>query len=279
MTKEEFLSKTAPLAPEPTNVQPGGTLHHKIKCVLFDVYGTLLISDSGDIGVDPKASKNTSKLEPLLHKFRISQPPATLLNNFVGAIKNEHQKLKKSGIDQPEIRIEEIWQQVLDLKKLAQAKAFAVEFEMIANPVFPMPHLIELLQACRQKNLLLGIISNAQFYTPLFMEWFLGCPLTDLGFDPELMIFSYQQRRAKPSLSLFRLAVAQLKQKRIPENAVIYLGNDMLNDIYPSQAVGFNTALFAGDERSLRLRAEDPRCKNISPDLMITELLQLSDHL
>ena len=125
----------------------------------------------------------------------------------------------------------------------------------------------------------MGIISNAQFYTPLFMEWFLGRPMTDLGFDPELMIYSYQQQQAKPSLSLFRLAAARLKNKRIPEKAVIYLGNDMLNDIYPAHTVGFNTALFAGDARSLRLRAKDPRCKNLSPDLIITELLQILDHL
>jgi putative hydrolase of the HAD superfamily len=280
LTKEEFKSNVAPLTPQPTNIQPGGTLNHKIECVLFDVYGTLLISASGDIGVaKKKESEKTWKLEPLLRKFGISRPPASLLNDFFAAIENERQNLRQAGTDHPEIRIEEIWNQVLNIKKIDQAKAFAVEFEMIANPVFPMPHLNEMLYACRQKNISLGIISNGQFYTPLVMEWLLDCNLTDLGFDPELMIFSYQQQQAKPSLSLFRLAVAQLKKKHIPEKAVIYLGNDMLNDIYPAHTVGFNTALYAGDARSLRLRKKDPRCKNVSPDLIITELLQIPDHL
>jgi putative hydrolase of the HAD superfamily len=279
LTKEEFLSNVAPLTPLPTNTRPGGTLNHKIECVLFDVYGTLLISASGDIGVAKKESENTWKLEPLLHKFGISRPPASLLNDFFAVIENEHQNLRKAGIDHPEIRIEKIWTQVLNIKKLDRAKAFAVEFEMIANPVYPMPHLNEMLHACRQKKVSVGIISNAQFYTPLLLEWFLDCSLTDLGIDPELTIFSYQHQQAKPSLSLFQLAVAQLKRKRIPEKAVLYLGNDMLNDIYPAHAVGFNTALFAGDARSLRLRKKDSRCKNVSPDLIITDLLQILGHL
>jgi putative hydrolase of the HAD superfamily len=279
VTKEEFLSDVEPLTPQPTNIRPGGTLNHKIECVLFDVYGTLFISAFGDIGVAKKESENTWKLEPLLRKFGISRPPASLLNDFFAAIEKEHQNLRQSGIDHPEIKIEEIWKQVLNIKELDQAKAFAAEFEMIANPVYPMPHLNEMLDACRQKKISLGIISNAQFYTPLLLEWFLDCNLTDLGFDPELMIFSYQHQQAKPSLSLFRLAAAQLKKKRIPEKAVLYLGNDVLNDIYPAHAVGFNTALFAGDARSLRLREKDPRCKNVSPDLIITELLQIPGHL
>jgi putative hydrolase of the HAD superfamily len=279
LTKEEFLSVVAPMTPQPTDIRPAGALIHKIECVLFDVYGTLFISSSGDIGVAKKESENPWKLEPLLRKFGISRPQASLLNDFFTAIEKEHQILRQSGIDHPEIKIEEIWKQALNINELDQAKAFAVEFEMIVNPVYPMPHLKEMLNACKQKKISLGIISNAQFYTPLLLEWYLDCNLTDLGFDPELMIFSYQHQQAKPSLALFRLAVAQLKKKRIPEKAVIYVGNDMLNDIYPAHAVGFNTALFAGDTRSLRLREKDPRCKNLTPDLVITELLQIPGHL
>ena len=53
------------------------------------------------------------------------------------------------------------------------------------------------------------------------------------------------------------------------------LGNDMLNDIYPARNVGFQTALFAGDKRSLRLRTEDPRCRDLTSDLVVTDLGQL----
>jgi putative hydrolase of the HAD superfamily len=53
----------------------------------------------------------------------------------------------------------------------------------------------------------------------------------------------------------------------------------MLNDIYPAKNAGFNTALFAGDARSLRLRKDIPECKTLSADLVITDLIQLLDYI
>ena len=49
----------------------------------------------------------------------------------------------------------------------------------------------------------------------------------------------------------------------------------MRNDILPAACAGFKTALFAGDRRSLRLRASDARCAKLSPDLIVTDLRQL----
>ncbi|MEQ8837627.1 MAG: HAD family hydrolase, partial [Lacipirellulaceae bacterium] len=56
----------------------------------------------------------------------------------------------------------------------------------------------------------------------------------------------------------------------------LYVGNDMRNDIWPAAKVGFKTALFAGDERSLRLREDEPnRDQRPEPDAVVTELDQL----
>ena len=49
----------------------------------------------------------------------------------------------------------------------------------------------------------------------------------------------------------------------------------MLNDIYPAAMCGMNTALFAGDARSLRLREDHPDCQGLSADLVITDLRQI----
>jgi putative hydrolase of the HAD superfamily len=65
----------------------------------------------------------------------------------------------------------------------------------------------------------------------------------------------------------------------VEPSAVLYVGNDMLKDIHPARSVGFRTALFAGDRRSLRLRQEDSRCRKLSPDLIVTDLGQLAGHL
>ena len=142
-----------------------------------------------------------------------------------------------------------------------------------------MPNLAKMLSAYRQRNLFMGIISNAQFYTPYLFRWFLNSDLKDLGFDPDLIFYSFRFEVAKPSPVLFQIAAEKLAAKGISPSAVLYLGNDMLNDIAPAKATGFQTALFAGDRRSLRLRSKDSRCKNLQADLVITDLIQLNRHL
>ena len=49
------------------------------------------------------------------------------------------------------------------------------------------------------------------------------------------------------------------RQRGFPAERVLFVGNDMLNDVAAAAAVGLRTALFAGDQRSLRLREKDPR--------------------
>jgi putative hydrolase of the HAD superfamily len=246
---------------------------------MFDVYGTLFVSGSGDIGITRQKVPQTEQLKNLLQKFGIRRSPDDILNDFFTAIDNEHAKLKANGVDFPEVEIDKIWMRVLNNNNLDLIRTFAVEFELIVNPVYPMPNLEKMLADCKESNLCMGIVSNAQFYTPALFQWFLGSDPEDLGFHPDLMLFSYRFGYAKPSTYLFQLAAESLQNMGIPVNAALYLGNDMLNDIYPAQKVGFKTALFAGDAGSLRLREDDPKCKNLSADIVITDLKQLLNHI
>ena len=75
------------------------------------------------------------------------------------------------------------------------------------------------------------------------------------------------------------MADEKLGSKGIQPASVLFVGNDMLNDIYPAHAIGFQTALFAGDRRSLRLRTDDPRCAALRPELVLTDLGQLPQFL
>jgi putative hydrolase of the HAD superfamily len=152
---------------------------------------------------------------------------------------------------------------------------FAIEFELQANPVWPMPQAKEVLRRLDESALKLGIVSNAQFYTPIVLEHLLGQTLTDIGFDDLLRYFSFQYRSAKPGPELFRAALQQLELCGIQANEAVYVGNDMLNDITAAAQAGLRTILFAGDSRSLRLRGEDPRVAGVQADAVITELSQL----
>ena len=267
------------LVPIPTGLKPGGQLATPVKGVLFDIYGTLFISESGDIGIAEENSRISGGLKDLLRKYHIDTSPDIILKSFFNTIRATHKRLRAKGVDHPEVEIDLIWSEVLGINNLQSVRDYAVEFELLVNPVYPMPHLKEILVHCKNSGIPMGIISNAQFYTPLLFNWYLESEPEDLGFFTDLIIFSYQAGHAKPSGMLFDIAVERLNQYNISPQSVVYVGNDMLNDIYPADRVGFQTALFAGDARSLRLRDNDPRCSAVSANLVITDLIQLTDYI
>jgi putative hydrolase of the HAD superfamily len=274
---DRLLHYIEPLSPFPTPLNPIGKLEEKIQCILFDVYGTLFISASGDISIAREQSRQTQHLKNLLDRYQIKKKPKMVLNEFFSAIDIEHKRLRKKGVDFPEVEIDRIWTRVLEIDDHDAVRAFAVEFELIINPVYSMPNLEKMLSGCKKSKVLLGIISNAQFFTPYLFNWFLDSSPEDLGFQSDLIFYSYKSGHAKPSPFMFEAAAKNLRNMDIFSNSVLYVGNDMLNDIYPAKRVGFKTGLFAGDARSLRLRENHPKCQNLSADLVITDLIQILD--
>lgn len=277
MTVEKaiFERHIRPLTPVPAGVAPRLEGMKNFRAMLFDVYGTLLISGSGDIGVSREQSAKADDLQDLLRRYRIDRTPDGLSAALHGAIEQEHTEARRRGIDFPEVDIVPVWQAVLGIDDLRRLKSFILEYELMVNPVYPMPGLNTLLSTCRARRMPMGLISNAQFYTPHIVEWFLGSSLEKGGFDHRLIFLSYRFGYAKPSMFMFKRAADELSRINIPVEAALYVGNDMLNDIRPASSVGFKTALFAGDGRSLRPRESDDRCRGLSPDLIVTDLRQL----
>lgn len=279
MDKAFVASYLHPLTPIPTDVGPKGRLQLPIKCLLCDIYGTLFISGSGDIGIVNQQGQQTALIDLLLARYGQNITAPSLLERMKDLIRGEHEHLRGQGIAHPEVVIENIWHQLLpdiDQEKLLH---FAVEFEMIYNPVWPMPGVKQLLSTCRKNDIRLGIVSNAQFYTPYLFSWLLDLDAEKLGFDPDLTIYSFQYGKAKPSADLFEIIRRRLEKAGISSTDVAYIGNDMRNDIVPAHIAGFQTILFAGDKRSLRLRKEDPKCSAITPDMMVIQLDQLASYL
>ncbi len=268
-----------PMEPEPTRMKVEGDLHPPIKCLLCDIYGTLLISGSGDIGVAREQAPEEEALASLVKECGIPQSPEMLRRSLFEAIEKDHHLKKADGIEHPEVEIDKIWSSILPFDEMETIRSFAVKWEMVVNPVWPMPGLTRLLEACHNDGIALGIISNAQFFTPLLFEWLLGSDLEHLGFDRRLILLSYQHNRAKPSDVLFATAADRLRTMGISPAQTAFIGNDMLNDIAPAHRAGFQTILFAGDARSLRMRENDPVCRDIKPDMQVTQLLQLASGL
>ncbi len=288
-----LIKKTlSPMTAQKTEVTPIVSSLSDIKAILFDIYGTLLISGTGDISIAEERI-NCFSVDGILKKYGYTQLHPDLNSRhkelFNRLIRDYHEELKSKGIDFPEVNILKIWKDVmvllleeesilgeLDLETLP---FIALEYELMVNPVWPMDGAAELLRWIKQSNRPLGIVSNAQFYTALSIEALFHSDLDQLGFDLELCSWSYQHLKAKPSKEIFEQPLNKLKKLGISPEEVLYMGNDKLNDIYTASLWGCKTALFAGDARSLRWRTKDPRCKDLSPTVVISHLSQLQELL
>jgi putative hydrolase of the HAD superfamily len=142
----ELISEyTQPLSPLPTSMRPAGRLAEPIQCVLFDIYGTLFISGSGDISVAQKTPPAVRNLQRLLQKFNIRKTPRDITEELLRVIEGEHRRLRDEGIDYPEIKIDQIWKQILETDDFNSVRRFAVEYELIVNPrwaSFPTPSFL-----------------------------------------------------------------------------------------------------------------------------------------
>jgi len=293
---KKWLDEQVELHPVATsfcpNLKPNSDSNAPVKAVIFDIYGTLLISSSGDIDQATFTEENiekalqvggfkTDEFDKNAFSFLLEQLPKKVVAN--------QQELKLIGHPFPDIDIFKVWNEALEeaeksglLKRLGDESLTEtiLVFEVLSNKVFPMPGMQETLEKLNDKDIPLGIVSNAQFYTPILMNYFLTGNIDVKQqielFEPDLTVFSFNELKAKPDVALFEKFIPKLKEKYgiLPEET-IFVGNDMFKDVYTAKQAGLQTALFAGDERSLRLREDEPKVKGLFPDYIITELKQL----
>jgi putative hydrolase of the HAD superfamily len=301
---------SSPLRPRPTTQKAAADPLPGIRAVLFDVYGTLVVSASGDIGLAGEQDE-ASAFRQALAAAGLEAPPQTGPDALKDVIRRFHARRREADVEFPEVDIRAVWREVLseetqDARRPEMAAdpglegyvpalsseqtaaaagnsriaRLAVEYECRVNPVWPMPGLQEVLAHITGSGLVLGLVSNAQFYTPLMLQAFLDRALSELGFDLDCCAFSYRLLEAKPSVRIYHRALAGLAGRHgISPGEILYVGNDIRNDIWPAALTGCRTALFAGDQRSLRLRRGDPCCAGVVPDRVITDLRQITDSI
>jgi len=295
-------SAVSPLEPLPVQLSPewetltlgaGQLFPQNIKAILFDIYGTLFISGAGEIAAAAESLPETAAFPEGTRKKKVQEE---MRDYFRRMVNQYHEKARAAGQAFPEVAAEEIWahyegnlpsnweipRKMQHVRRKTKhsiilrgpSRELALHYELAVNPVYPMPHAEETLRALAASGITLGIISNAQFYTPLLFHAFFNGSPEALGFDPALLTYSFKEREAKPSPRLFEKARAQLARKQIKPEETLYIGNDMRNDIRPAARAGFKTILFAGDRRSLRLREENGEEKS-KPDWVIKDLQEL----
>lgn len=264
-----------------------------IRCVAFDFYGTMFLSGVGDIGIaEEREPKNESAFRGALADtgFTVTRNATGMLGIglFQKVFAHYSDQKKAAGIDYPEPNIVDVWVEVLESlseKQLikgktlrAQAMRFAIEYEFRVNDVWPVPNLARVLTGLMEHNVLLGIISNSQFYTPLTFEAIIGKPPEIFGFDANLLNWSYKAGIKKPSAGFYTLFTDSLKKHHnLSPEEVLFVGNDLGKDIRPAGKLGIKTALYTGDIRSVRHTNEDLKQTKYQPDLIIDDLDQIME--
>ena len=295
---------------DPADVQPARTPAHTngltrgqtaVRAVLWDVYGTLLNVGAGDL---EQASEYTAQLTAaarvLIEEFDLMNalqtrqsdrdPAEALVERYLGLIDESHAQSRQRGIEYPEVVIEHIWQTILvecgAIKQESALQDKALRAGYLFDRAFQKTGLYTGVAQClatlRAAGLHQGIISNAQFYTPLHMRRHFrnatkraNAELEEY-FDPALMYFSYEMGLSKPNPRAFQGAAKRLADQGVQPAEILYVGNDRLNDVYGAMQMGWKAALWAVDDTQVTWRQEDPRYAETEPDAIITDPAQLT---
>ncbi|MDF1825267.1 MAG: HAD family hydrolase [Verrucomicrobiales bacterium] len=272
-----------PLEPLPIGVEARAEPIPGIKAVIFDLYGTLIISAAGDISL---VSENVSMqgMERALKALGGAVDDSltgSSLQVYAAEIRAQQEQRRAEGVEYPEVEIREVWGAIAERAGLKATfiELAALEYECAVNPCWEMPGASDLLMQLSTSGLRLGIISNAQFYTHAVVAGLLQPGIEELQSDARLNVFSYEEREGKPSLRLFSKAAEAAGKDGIEPHEILYVGNDFRKDIEPASRVGFRTAFFAGDARSFRTGTVSPQKACDHADVVLTDLRQLIDVL
>jgi putative hydrolase of the HAD superfamily len=256
-----------------------------IKAIIFDIYGTLLKKNiAGDLADTTKRKDiMIQSFNKLKERYKLNATPEQLFNIFIEAINTVHKRKIAKGVAYPEVKIENIWLMLLNsigykLKQNEMKKfcfKIAKEHENLI-PRYLYPNTVEILTYLKKSNIYLGIISNAQFYTILDMKTLLKknkCKYSfDEIFNKKLCFYSYKEGYSKPNLGSFNKLKKELSKLKIKPQETLYVGNDMLNDIYASNKAGLKSCLTINKETKYRKRQLKSKIK---PNYKINNLNQI----
>lgn len=298
-------SVMTPLAPLGDPLPSRGPVLDGIKVVLFDVYGTLLISDVHDVpgefgtAQSGPAPRRVEAMGVVIDWLKDNHPgsaataePERWADDYDQLIGIHQERRRIAGATYPEVDILEVWQEFLlshlsDSRHIFSREApdgillrhISLLHECAIHPIWVMPGAREILRELQQAGFTLGIVSNAQWYTAEMLAALMGAPPEQLGFDPELTVYSFEQGSGKPALELYEYLIKKLAARGVAPHEAIMIGNDFVKDVLPARQLGLRTAWFCRDDRTIRFKPHDFLTAQKLPDLLISEWEHLSRHL
>jgi putative hydrolase of the HAD superfamily len=278
-----------------------------IKAVIWDIYGTLVRTESGDISSSIKDRAGALQVfSTIIEEFgfdcafkNIKGPPEKwMLERYLDRIDKADRAKRRKGEKFPEVRIERIWQDIIeslarrgykpDLARFGEienlAQAVAYHFDLVISNTSLYRGAARVVRELNRRGFIQGIISNAQFYTPINLHLMLKDELgekyrrLDDYFHRDLRIFSYNTGSCKPGKAIFEQAIKALDNIGLKPGECLYIGNDMYRDVWGAWRHGFKTVYAAHDQNACRSRIDKRQCHKLVPDA-ITKSLRNIPHV
>jgi hypothetical protein len=272
-----------------------------IRAVLWNVYGTLISINGGDLLFEhPQAFVMGMALEKTIQEFKMwasmsrkpGQPSDYLVHIYTKVL-TEQKAFPPGGERHPEVAADRVWDAII--KKLLQkdykfdagffgslnefSRKVAYFFHASLQGIGPEASAAEAMKLVAEAGLTQGLLADGQCFTTVQLQRALATQDASFRLEPVLgdgpCALSYEIKGRKPSERLFRHALDALKNKGIEPGEVLHVGSRVTQDIAMSRRLGLKTALYAGDKASLQATPEQLKDHANRPDVLLTDLAQI----
>lgn len=214
-----------------------------IRAVICDVYRTIL----DVLPPPPDAAARWRDLAATVPG--LVEPPglADVSARCREIVAHDHAIAHERGIRFPEVAWPHVMLRALPQLATLTERAredFIFQHMQLSRMLAPADGAAEFLRACHVRGWVLGIASNAQHYTLRELEEALGSVgLSSSIFDPDMVVWSYQNGFSKPDPHVFQILSARLASRGIRPPEILMIGDRHDNDIEPARAFGWQTAM------------------------------------
>ncbi len=219
-----------------------------LKAVIVDVYQTLLEV------AHPEGDREEAWKQ--LYREYFDAPPEMTLEHLAERcrhiVSGDHSQAHRAGVVHPEV----VWADVMRraLPTFAglpeeRGEDFLFHHIQLLRTLSLAPGCTRLMQICRDRGIVLGIVSNAQPYTLRELDTLLRTGGQSLeGFEKDLCVWSFENGFSKPDPHVFRLLAFRLRHRGIRPEETLVIGDRRDNDIGPAGAQGFQTWWINGSQ-------------------------------
>ncbi len=293
----------APPVPKPAKARPHLVRLPQIRCVLWNIYGTLVCIPGGEVWFEhPQPFVMSVALDKMVQEFKMwmsmSRRPGKASDYLAEMYKQVLINLSSvpgGESRRPEIPSDRLWEAII--KKLLQkdykfdtgfygslnefSRKVAYFFHSSLQGTVCYPEAAAALQYVKGRGLAQGLFADAQCFTKVQLQRGLvaqdSTASCDILLREDLDVLSFEVGSRKGSLPMMEKVKEVLSAHSLTPEDVLHVGSRIPLDLVPARRLGMRTALFVGDRDAVQATPEQLREAISRPDVLLTELSQITE--